>query len=106
MGKILSRSSAALIFSAAGSTVVPFVFSPSCFSPSPPSGPGEAPRSGWGVPSGAGEPTTDDLGVDSRSLRRAKRLIGRSFPGVAVDEVILVVGRASLTAAETFSLAY
>lgn len=85
---------------------MPFVFSPSGLSPSAPSGPGEAPRSGWGVPSGAGEPTTDDLGVDSRSLRRAKRLTGRSLLGVAVDEVMLVVGKASLTAAETFSPAY
>jgi hypothetical protein len=86
--------------------VVPLAFSPSGFSPSPPSGPGDAPRSGWGVPSGAGEPTTDDLGVDSRSLRRANRLTGRSLLAVAVDEIILVVGGASLTAAETFSPAY
>jgi hypothetical protein len=50
---------------------------------------GEPPRSALGVPSGAGLPATEDLGVFSSTFRRARRLneggTVSSLAGVAVE---------------------
>lgn len=83
-GKVLSRSSAALIFSSVGSKnilVLSASATPSTF---------DRTSAGCGVPSGAGEPATDDLGVPSASLRRFKRL---NLLGVAVTGFIVFDSR-------------
>lgn len=82
MGRMRSRSSAALTRSVAGSSIgtpLPFVFG----SITPP-GAGES-RLACGVPSGGGEPATEDRGVNSLSScgRRLRRLKGLGFTGVA-----------------------
>jgi len=75
IGKIRSRSSAIAIFSATASGwPLPCSFSP---------GPGDA-RPGWGVPSGPGEPAIEEVGVDSTSARRLRRLNGFCLLGVAI----------------------
>jgi hypothetical protein len=78
-GRMRSRSSAAFIRSVEGSSKgAPFVGSVA-------PGAGES-RLACGVPSGGGEPATEDRGVNSLSSwgRRLRRLKGLGFTGVAI----------------------
>jgi hypothetical protein len=77
MGRVRSRSSAILTFSRTGSRNIRPLGAGASVSPMGVS------RSGFGVPSGPGEPATEDRGVASLSARRLRRLKDGGFCGVA-----------------------